>query len=130
MICLGIYEAYKSQHLICQETGMFAGKECYKYSFTNTELSMQLYFDKATSLLTGIKIKKESLMTNDIVNFTKVFNDYKEIDGILVPMSVTVDKNKRFWYSINTKEVRFNVPLENEIFYNALEKSEYSLYHD
>lgn len=128
MISKGIYDSYKLNQIIYEGVELFNEVECYNYKLINENITMDLYFDKASCLFIGCHIEKESSSSFNKVLIKKVFENYNSYDGILVPMKVTIYKNGEFWYSVNTKDVKFNIDLNETLFYDALERNKYSIY--
>jgi hypothetical protein len=129
MICMGIYLAHKANNLAYVGEDLFDGHECYKFHFEDDLFITDLYLEKDTYLLKGSKYQQLELNIDGTNLFKCVYKNPIVIEGILVPTLVTVYKNGEFWYSIRYKDVIFNLPLKDELFYDALEKNQHSFYY-
>ena len=129
MVCMGIYLAHKANNLAYVGEDLFDGHECYKFHFEDDRYITDLYFEKDTYLLKGSEYHQLELNIDGTNLFKRVYRNPIVIDGILIPTLVTVYKNGEFWYSIRYKDVIFNLPLNNELFYDALEKNQHSFYY-
>lgn len=82
------------------------------------------YLDAETHLLTKMR-QKLSLGVQGEIDLTIIAREYKEIDGVQIPMKTEV-KNPAFSATLTFSSVKHNVPLEDQIFESPMaeEKSE------
>lgn len=73
-----------------------------------------LYLDSETYLTTKTKGKPSSQMGE--VEFEQFVSDYKKINGMMIPHSITTYQNGAEYMKITLTEVKFNTGLEDSFF--------------
>lgn len=126
-VCKQLMEAHKNHNLKYVGEEDFAGVESYKYLFKGECQSKFVFFDKGSNLLTGT----QTLQFNEAdssyqITVERFYEDYIGVEGILIPKVIRTVKDGEFYDSFTFEDIKFNVTLKNDIFYDALEKSEFS----
>ena len=73
----------------------------------------KMYFDVQSGLV--LRIVGQHHMPEGVTTFTEDLSDYREVDGIKLPFKVE-QKSAESTYTIEFKEVRQNVPIEDSAF--------------
>lgn len=123
-----VKKALDENNLKYEGESLFDGIECYNFLLINDVEDKRMYFEKDTYLLIGSVLQNESktnIGTKDV--YLRLYKDYVDIEGVLIPKTITTYKNGEFWDSFIFKTIKFNIELEDEIFYDALNTSIYSI---
>ena len=106
---------------------MFNEMPCYKFLLINDVVDKYMYFEKDTYLLAGsIHYNESKIHVGTYDEHKRIYIDYIKKEGVFIPKEITTYKNGNFWDSFIFENLKFNVKLDNDIFYDALNKSEYS----
>ena len=76
---------------------------------------IELYFNPETGLLDGFATLDTEPMLGDVDARYELF-DYRQVDGLTLPYSVTISKEGRLFSSIDYTSIRINAPASLEIF--------------
>jgi glyoxylase-like metal-dependent hydrolase (beta-lactamase superfamily II) len=76
---------------------------------------IEFYFNTETGLLDGFVTLDTEAMLGD-VDAEYILSDYRQVDGLMLPHSVTINKEGRLFASIDYTSIRINAPAVQEIF--------------
>ena len=120
-------EAYKNNNLKYVGEEDFGGNASYKYFFKSEYQSKYVFFDKNSYLLTGAQnLKFNESDSSYKITVERFYEEYIDVKGILIPQVIRTVKNGEFYDSFTFEDIKFNVTVKNDLFYEPLEKSEYS----
>jgi hypothetical protein len=92
-----------------------AGKQVYHLTLTKADGDVdEMYIDAESCLLT--KIVRKTSINNSEVEVEVYYDEYRNIDGILLPFKVEQRFNSQQGMVINIKEIKFNVEVDDKIF--------------
>jgi hypothetical protein len=126
-VCKQLMEAHQNHNLNYLGEEDFAGNASYKYHLQSEFQSKYVFFDKNSYLLTGTQNLQFNESDNSyIIMVERFYEDYIEVEGILMPKVIRTVKDGEFYDSFTFEDIKLNVTLKDDLFYDALEKSEYS----
>jgi hypothetical protein len=126
-VCKQLMEAYKNNNLKYVGEEDFGGNASYKYFFKSEYQSKYVFFDKNSYLLTGAQnLKFNESDSSYKITVERFYEEYIDVKGILIPQVIRTVKNGEFYDSFTFEDIKFNVTVKNDLFYEPLEKSEYS----
>jgi outer membrane lipoprotein-sorting protein len=92
-----------------------AGSKVYSLRLTKPDNDIDEMYIDAESFLLKKMIRKTNIGGSE-VEVEIYYDDYRNIEGILLPFRVEQRFNNQQGTVINLKEVRFNIPIDDEIF--------------
>jgi len=92
-----------------------AGKPAFQLTLTKADGDIdEMYIDTESFLL--IKMIKKTNINNSEVEVEVYYDDYRDIDGVLLPFKIEQRLNSQQGMLINIKEIKFNIEVDDSIF--------------
>lgn len=92
-----------------------AGKPSYQLTLAKSDGDIdEMYIDSDSYLLT--KMIRKTSINNSEVEVEVYYDDYRNIDGVLLPFKVEQRFNTQQGMVVNIKEIKFNVEVDDKIF--------------
>jgi hypothetical protein len=105
----------KGHKLILAGKENMAGKKVYQLTLTKADGDIdEMYIDTESFLLT--KVVKKTSINGSEAEFEVFYDDYRNIDGVLLPFKVEQRFNNQTGMVVNFKEIRFNIEVDDKIF--------------
>jgi outer membrane lipoprotein-sorting protein len=92
-----------------------AGKQVYQLSLTKADGDIDEMYIDANSYLLSKMIRKTSI-NNSEAEVEVFYDDYRNIDGILLPFQIEQRFNSQQGTLVTIKEIRFNIEVDDKIF--------------
>ena len=92
-----------------------AGKKLYNLRLTKTDGDVDEMYIDAESFLLNKMIRKTNIGGSE-VEVEIFYDDYRNIDGILLPFKIEQRFNNQTGTVINIKEIKFNINIDDDIF--------------
>ncbi len=102
---------YKIEHKGSRD---YAGISAIDLSLTGPD-DFHMYIDPQTDLPVGVSYLGSVPGVDEPVEQKEVYSDWKEAEGIKMPFHVNLEAGNDFMEG-TTVEIRFNIPVENDIF--------------
>lgn len=105
----------KGHKLILVGKENMAGKQVYLLTLTKADGDIdEMYIDTDSYLLS--KMVRKTSINNSEVEVEVFYDDYRNIDGILIPYRVEQRFNSQQGMVVTIKEIKFNVEVDDNIF--------------
>jgi hypothetical protein len=105
----------KGHKLILVGKENLAGKQVYLLTLTKADGDIdEMYIDTDSYLLS--KMVRKTSINNSEVEVEVFYDDYRNIDGILIPYRVEQRFNSQQGMVVTIKEIKFNIEVDDNIF--------------
>lgn len=105
----------KGHKLVLAGRQEVAGKSAYQLTLTKADGDIdEMYIDTESFLLS--KMIKRTSINNSEVEVEVYYDDYRNIDGILLPFKIEQRFNSQQGMLVNIKEIKFNIEVDDKIF--------------
>jgi len=105
----------KGHKLTLAGTQDLGGKQVYRLKLTKADGDIdEMYIDTQSFLLNKM-IRKTSINGSE-VEVEIYYDDYRNIDGVLLPFKIEQRFNNQTGTVINIKEIKFNIEVDDKIF--------------
>lgn len=105
----------KGHKLILTGTQELAGKQVYRLKLTKADGDIdEMYIDTQTFILS--KMLRKTSINGFEVELEIYYDDYRNIEGVLLPFKIEQRFNNQTSMVINIKEMKFNIEVDDKIF--------------
>jgi hypothetical protein len=105
----------KGYKLILAGKKEMAGKQFYQLILTKADGDIdEMYIDSDSFLLT--KVVKKTSINGSEAEFEVFYDDYRNIDGVMLPFKIEQRFNSQQGMLVNIKEIKFNIEVDDKIF--------------
>lgn len=105
----------KGHKLILVGKQEMAGKPMYQLTLTKADGDIdEMYIDEDSYLLS--KMIRKTSINNSEVEVEVFYDDYRNIDGVLLPFKIEQRFNSQQGMVVNIKEIKFNIEVDDKIF--------------
>ncbi len=105
----------KGHKLILAGRQEVAGKPAYQLTLTKADGDIDEMYIDVNSYLLSKMIRKTSI-NNSEVEVEVYYDDYRNIDGVLLPFKIEQRFNSQQGMEVNIKEIKFNIEVDDKIF--------------
>jgi len=105
----------KGHKLVLAGTQELGGKQVYRLKLTKADGDIdEMYIDTQSFIL--IKMLRKTSINGSEVEIEIYYDDYRNIDGVLLPFKIEQRFNNQTSMVINIKEIKFNIEVDDIIF--------------
>jgi outer membrane lipoprotein-sorting protein len=105
----------KGHKLTLTGTQELAGKQVYRLKLAKADGDIdEMYIDTQSFILS--KMLRKTSINGSEVELEIYYDDYRNIDGVLLPFKIEQRFNNQTGMVINIKEIKFNLEVDDKIF--------------
>ena len=105
----------KGHKLTLTGTQELAGKQVYRLKLAKADGDIdEMYIDTQSFILS--KMLRKTSINGSEVELEIYYDDYRNIDGVLLPFKIEQRFNNQTGMVINIKEIKFNMEVDDKIF--------------